>query len=100
MTAEQQKAFEAACTEHLKSGGDAVSEAAFQSGWQAAIDHFKQHMQSPEMVERVENAIYDGAIPLHEVRELAEKDGYMVAKGVVKQSHKRAKAAIAAITEG
>ena len=38
MTDKDREALAAACAEHLKSGGDAITEAAFASGWQAALD--------------------------------------------------------------
>lgn len=41
MNANDFKAYDEACLEHLKSGGDAISEAAFRSGWEKAMAHFK-----------------------------------------------------------
>lgn len=106
MTTEQQKAFEVALAPDgydFKKDADgiyiAVATRIAYRGWQAAIAHFKQHMQTPEMVERVAEVSYlqsfargSGAAVCHR--------GWGELQKICKEEHrKRAKAAIAAITE-
>jgi hypothetical protein len=47
MTDKDREALASACTKHLKSGGDVITEAAFASGWKAAGDHYASRDEVP-----------------------------------------------------
>jgi hypothetical protein len=51
MTDKYREALAHACAEHLKSGGDVISEAAFASGWQACAAYYAPKLTKTEAVE-------------------------------------------------
>ena len=57
MTLMDREALAYACAELLKSGGDAITEAAFASGWQAARGHYAPKLTFKEAIEKAGDAV-------------------------------------------
>ena len=83
-----------ACEEHLKSGGDAITEAAFASGWQARAEWEKGRRQGTRASEGVKKALRNMLAVFEEYAEDFEPNS----EGVVVV--REAKAVLAAIQEG
>jgi hypothetical protein len=54
-------ALAAARAEHLKSGGDVITEAAFASGWQACAAYYAPKLTEPGAVEIAVKTLFQEA---------------------------------------